>query len=191
MHWCIAACTRCVFGAPQVTCATVMSSCARSLIRRKLQARHFSRATNCRRDRQGRAHGTTCARSQVHRNCASDCAMQCASNVQRMTAVTVLALASARQTRQLCGAAAIRTRAPAWMQSRICGVAPRQRAGATPRMRSATLTQSRATETGAEACSIGFSGTLQCLTKIKVISNKNKSNHKQRNIMIRARTENR
>ena len=118
MHWCIAACTRCVFGAPQVTCAAVMSSCARSLIRRNLQARHFSCATNCRRDRHGRAHGTTCARSHVHSNCASDCALQCCSNVQRLTAVDVLVRASARRTRQLCGAAAIATRTSARAQGR-------------------------------------------------------------------------
>ena len=116
VHWCIASCTRCVFGAPQVAGATVMSSCVRSLIRRRLQTRHFWRAASCRRDRHERAHGTTCARSQVRRNCASDCAMQCASKVQRITVVSLLVRTRARQTRQLCGAAAIATHT----QSRRC-----------------------------------------------------------------------
>ena len=57
------------------------------------------------------ARGATCARSQVRRNCASPCAARRAPKVQRVTAVGLLERLSARQTWQLCGAAAIATRA--------------------------------------------------------------------------------
>ena len=120
VHLCIASCTICVFGAPQVAGATVASSRAQSLIRRKLQARPFWRAASCRRDCRARARGTTGARSQVRRNCASDCATQCASEVQRMTVASVLVRTRARQSLQLCGAVAAATRAPARARRRRC-----------------------------------------------------------------------
>ena len=74
------------------------------------------------------ARGATCARSQVRRNCASPCAARRAPKVQRVTAVCLLERVSARQTLQLCGAAAIAPRAPARAQNRRCTRA----AGATP-----------------------------------------------------------
>ena len=96
------------------------------------------------------ARGATCARSQMRRNCASPCAVRRAPKVQRVTAVGLLERLSARQTWQLCGAAAIAPRAPARAQNRRCTRA----AGATPQMSRVTLAQIRVTETGTEMRSI-------------------------------------